>query len=166
MLVLPTQVRRRTVPTDGRIVVYPMPELPREVVREIIIAVPPRPALYVAVGPTIAMLVGTFRPFGLPLTAPAFEGLVWPKALQAETRRDLEHGLLSKTAIHPDQVPVIEGAYRPSPEEIEAADSLLADKPPAVFRLHDAMCERATHTSWAKLVRARAELFGVSDRRA
>jgi citrate lyase beta subunit len=115
-----------------------------------------------AVGPTIAMLAGTFLPYGLPLTAPVFEGLAHPEVLLEEVERDLAHGLVGKTAVHPAQVSLIESAYAVRAEELEMTDQLLDPQGPAVFRMHDAMCEEATHVRWAESVRARARLFGVT----
>ncbi|WP_375767277.1 HpcH/HpaI aldolase/citrate lyase family protein [Archangium gephyra] len=123
----------------------------------------PRRTIYdTAVGPTIAMLAGTFRPHGLPLTAPVFEGLAHPEVLLEEVERDLAHGLFGKTAVHPDQVSLIESAYAVSPEELEMAERVLAEGAPAVFRMHDTMCEEATHARWAEMIRARAELYGLT----
>lgn len=123
----------------------------------------PRRTIYdTAVGHTIAMLAGTFRPHGLPLTAPVFEGLAHPEVLLEEVERDLAHGLFGKTAVHPEQVSLIESAYAVSPEELEMAEHVLAEGAPAVFRMHDTMCEEATHARWAALIRARAELYGLT----
>ena len=123
----------------------------------------PRRTIYdTALGHTIAMLAGTFRPHGLPLTAPVFEGLAHPEVLLEEVERDLAHGLFGKTAVHPEQVSLIESAYAVSPEELEMAEHVLAEGAPAVFRMHDTMCEEATHARWAALIRARAELYGLS----
>jgi citrate lyase beta subunit len=58
------------------------------------------------------MLATTFLPHGFALTAPVFEGLAHPDVLQAEVRRNVEHGLLGKTAVHPDQIAHIEACTR------------------------------------------------------
>ena len=34
---------------------------------------------------------------------------------------------------------------------------------PAVFKMHDSMCEVATHSAWAKGVVERARVFGVQQ---
>ena len=46
----------------------------------------------------------------------------------------------------------------------EAAELILANEAPPVFRFRDAMCEPATHRDWAELVLARAALYGVVGR--
>jgi citrate lyase beta subunit len=73
------------------------------------------------------------------------------------------HGLFGKSAIHPEQVAVIEAAYQVSARDLEAAERILADEAPAVFRLQGAMCEPATHRVWATMICERARLYGVRD---
>lgn len=124
----------------------------------------PRRMIYdTAVGPVLSMLATTFLPHGFALTAPVFEGLAHPDVLQAEVVRDVEHGLLGKTAVHPDQVAQIEAMYAVEREELEMAQAMLAPGAPAVFRMHGVMCEEATHRRWARTICARAEIFGVTD---
>ncbi|MCI0462539.1 MAG: HpcH/HpaI aldolase/citrate lyase family protein [Gemmataceae bacterium] len=115
---------------------------------------------------TIANLVTTFRPHGFNLAAPVFEYLDRGDVLAREVRHDLAMGLFGKSAIHPQQVPLIESAYRVTPAELEMAERVLAWDAPPVFRLHDAMCEPATHRTWALLTRERAQLYGIADRKA
>lgn len=112
-------------------------------------------------GPVISQLVATFRPHGINLTAPVFEMLGRRNLLARETRRDLDHGLFGKSAIHPAQVAVIESQYAVDRWELIDAETILAPGVPSVFRLHDAMCEPATHHGWAQLIRERARLYGV-----
>jgi citrate lyase beta subunit len=120
-----------------------------------------RSAYATPLGPLIARLVATFRPRGFNLTGPVFEGLNRPELLARETRRDLAHGLFGKAAIHPCQVPLIEAEYAVGARDLDAAERILAADAPAVFRLHGAMCERATHRVWAELTVERARLYGV-----
>ncbi|MCA9774036.1 MAG: HpcH/HpaI aldolase/citrate lyase family protein, partial [Myxococcales bacterium] len=72
-------------------------------------------------------------------------------------------GFISKTAIHPAQVPIIEGAMRVSGEEEEAARAILNQEARAVFQIGGVMCEPATHAGWARRVLARAEIFGGAE---
>jgi citrate lyase subunit beta/citryl-CoA lyase len=48
------------------------------------------------------------------------------EGLQAETRAALRDGFTAKIAIHPAQIEVIHGAMRPSDEEIETAQAIVA----------------------------------------
>jgi citrate lyase beta subunit len=112
-------------------------------------------------GSIIGQLVTLFRPHGLNLTGPVFEYLDHPALLARETRRDLACGLFGKSAVHPEQVPVIEAEYRVHAPELDAARRILETDAPPVFRLHGAMCEPTTHRTWAELICTRAELYGV-----
>lgn len=103
------------------------------------------------IGHTIAQLVTIFKPHGFQLTAPVFEHLDRPELLREELEEDLAHGLCGKTAIHPQQVPLIEAAYRVSPTDLEAAQRILGDDRP-VFKFGGSMCEVATHSSWANRI--------------
>lgn len=114
------------------------------------------------IGPVISRIVTTFRPSGFVLTAPVFEHLDLPELLAQEVEEDLAHGMVGKTAIHPSQVPLIEQHYRVQPNDVEAALSIMDKANPAVFRMHDSMCEVATHRAWALGVVEQARIFGIS----
>lgn len=115
-----------------------------------------------ALGIYISLLAGTFRPFGFNLTGTVFEGLNHPEVLRREVQQDLQHGLFGKTAVHPDQVRVIENLYAVTAEELEQAQSLMSAHAPAVFRMHGVMCEKATHLRWARSIIHRSEIYGCA----
>lgn len=115
-------------------------------------------------GQVIARLVTCFKPHGFELTAPVFEYLDLPELLAQEISYDLAHGLIGKTAIHPGQIDDIEWHYRVQEKDIESAKAILDENSQAVFKMHEAMCEVATHRAWAKRTLARAELFGAHSR--
>lgn len=112
-------------------------------------------------GPVIARLVGEFAPWGLPLSAPVFEGWTNPALLAEEVERDLEHGLMTKSCVHPAQAAVIEAVYRVDPDDLAEARHALAADGPAVFAGRGAMVEPATHAPWARRIVGRAERFGL-----
>ncbi len=114
-------------------------------------------------GPLIARLVTTFMPYGFALTSPVFEYLDNPALLDQEVTEDLAHGMIGKTAIHPDQIPLIERHYQVNPTDIEVATRIMDVASPAVFRMDQAMCEVATHMPWAQAILQRASLFGVAE---
>lgn len=114
-----------------------------------------------AAGPWIAILAGTFHPCGFNLTAPVFEGFEHPDVLREEVERDLDHGLFGKTAVHPDQVRLIEEMYAVSREDLAMAEGLLGEDAPAVFRMNGTMCERTTHANWARRILERSDLYGL-----
>lgn len=116
-------------------------------------------------GLVIAQLVTVFNPYGFSLAAPVFEYLDDAVTLQKEIRLDLAHGLIGKTAIHPTQVPVIEAMYSVDSEDYEMALALNQSSSPAVFRMHDAMCEVATHKEWGQGIIDRQRYYGDREPR-
>ena len=113
-------------------------------------------------GSIIANLVAGFAPWGFSLSAPVLEQFADAELLRAEIVRDIEHGLLTKTAIHPGQVAVIQAALAVPAEQVEEARQMLAEDSPAVFARDGVMCEPATHRNWAKRLLDRAALYGVN----
>jgi citrate lyase beta subunit len=98
---------------------------------------------------------------GVPVAAPVFDVIDDVETLGREIERDVAMGFVSKTAIHPSQVPVIEAAMAVSRDEEVAARAILQEEARAVFQIGGVMCEPATHAGWARRVQARAEVFGV-----
>lgn len=112
-------------------------------------------------GTVIDDIVLTFAPAGYEIAAPVFDHLDSMETLARETALDVAHGLLSKTAIHPAQVPVIEAVYRVMPEDQELAKRILDPAASAVFQYAKQMCEPATHRRWAERLLLRTEIFGL-----
>ncbi len=112
-------------------------------------------------GPLIASLVGAFAPQGFALSAPVVEGWGDSDLLLAEVERDLEHGMITKTAIHPAQVGPIQSAYAVSAADHGAAQSILCGDAAAVYARGRVMQEPATHRAWAVATLDRAKAFGV-----
>lgn len=73
---------------------------------------------------------------------------------------DIAHGLVGKTAIHPDQISVIEEALKVSPREHSDALRIL-NSTRAVFKSQGAMCEPATHRRWAQDL-GRGQVYGLT----
>lgn len=110
----------------------------------------------------IGQLVTCFRPHGFNLTSPVCELLFDRDILNEEVSLDLEAGLFGKTAVHPDQIGLIEAHYRVDANQFEEAQAILAKDAPAVFRQNGRMCEPATHRNWAEAILARAAIYGVN----
>lgn len=117
-----------------------------------------------AAGPVVASLVAAFRPFGFPLTAPVFDDFGDAETLNEEVVRDVEHGLVGKTAIHPSQVSRIESHYRVHNADLAMARRVLDGDSPAVFQVNGIMCEPATHSAWARSILERSEVYGVEGK--
>jgi len=112
-------------------------------------------------GPVIARLVTTFRPYGFMLTAPVFEHLDLPDLLDEEVQEDIAYGMVGKTAIHPTQIAPIEQHYKVKSHDLAVAHAILDADAPAVFRMQNAMCEVATHRAWAERTVAQSHVFGA-----
>ena len=112
-------------------------------------------------GPVIARLVTIFRPHGFMLTAPVFEHLDLPELLDQEVVEDIAYGMVGKTAIHPSQILPIEEHYKVKPHDLAVAHAILDENSPAVFKMHESMCEVATHRAWAERLVAQSHMFGA-----
>lgn len=79
---------------------------------------------------------------------------------EREAREAVRDGFTAKMAIHPDQVPVINAVFSPSPEEIARAraivDLFAADTGAGVISVDGRMLDRP-HLRWAERTLARAE---------
>ena len=114
-------------------------------------------------GNVIRDIAGAFIPNGFAVAAPVFEHFASLDILRQEVEQDIEHGLLTKTAIHPSQIDVIHGTYRPRAFEMTEARAILDDEAPAIFSSNSSMCEPATHRRWAGLIVKRAQVHGVTE---
>lgn len=110
----------------------------------------------------LQQLAGIFLPADFVLSAPVFECMGHYDVLRDEVEMDLLNGFYLKSAIHPEQVSVIHNAYRVRRMDWEVAGALLDPATPAVFRMDDRMCEKATHGSWARRLLRQAELYGIA----
>lgn len=113
-------------------------------------------------GTVIANLVTSFRPWGFHLSAPVFENFGNADLLAEEVARDIDHGLLTKTAIHPSQIAIIQQHYSVSSVELEEAKAILSLETAGVFASRGAMVEPATHSEWAGSILRRATHFGTN----
>ncbi|MBK8454307.1 MAG: HpcH/HpaI aldolase/citrate lyase family protein [Thiofilum sp.] len=113
-------------------------------------------------GYVVAMLVSQFIPHDFYLTAPVFDCFSNQDLLQVEIQRDLLHGLVGKTVIHPRQIPIIHQALQVDAQDFITAQRILDHSMPAVFQFEGAMCEPSTHQRWAKEIVERARYFGCS----
>ncbi|MFT5044880.1 MAG: citrate lyase beta subunit [Porticoccaceae bacterium] len=100
---------------------------------------------------------------GYPVAAPVFDIIEDIETLKREAAQDVAAGFISKTAIHPTQVPHILEAFRVSNAEVDQARAILAEGAGAVFRFGGVMCEPSTHKAWAQRVLARYEIFGMQN---
>ena len=112
---------------------------------------------------TINDLIVTFRPAGYELSAPVFDYLYDDETLIREVKTDLAYGLMTKTAIHPRQIPIIELLYQVTQHDFKLAQAMIHEQAPAVFQMSGQMCEPSTHRAWAERLIARAQRYGIRD---
>lgn len=118
------------------------------------------------IGNVISNLVMTYKPAGFDMTAPVFEYFNDSETLIREVNEDLDHGLVGKTSVHPNHIHLIESCYKVAWRDLEMAERIMSESAPAVFKMHDSMCEPSTHRNWAQQVRISANTFGISDSEA
>ncbi|MBD2810461.1 HpcH/HpaI aldolase/citrate lyase family protein [Xenorhabdus sp. Vera] len=111
-------------------------------------------------GYIIKMLVAVFAARGFALTAPVCEHIDDLKLLEKELVLDIAHGLVGKTAIHPNQIECIHRSLMVSAHDYTDALNILNSKQ-AVFKSQGVMCEPATHQRWAINILERAEHYGI-----
>lgn len=97
---------------------------------------------------------------GFALTAPVFDITDDPFTLARECQRDVDFGFVGKTAIHPNQIDIIQACFAVPQTALDDAREVLDNAAPAVFKRGGAMLEPATHRSWAKRILARASIYG------
>lgn len=116
-------------------------------------------------GYVIKMLVAVFGSRDFSLTSPVCEHIDDHKVMEQELALDMAHGLVGKTAIHPNQIAKIERALMVTPAD--HADALrILNSSQAVFKSQGAMCEPATHRRWASRVLEQAQIYGIAQESA
>ncbi|MCG8707263.1 HpcH/HpaI aldolase/citrate lyase family protein [Brenneria sp. 4F2] len=113
-------------------------------------------------GYVIKMLVAVFGSRDFALTSPVCEHIDDHNVMERELALDMAHGLVGKTAIHPNQVAKIERALMITPEDHEDALRIL-NSSQAVFKSQGAMCEPTTHRRWAARVLEQAQVYGIAQ---
>jgi len=113
-------------------------------------------------GYVIKMLVAVFGPRDFALTSPVCEHIDDHHVMERELTLDVAHGLVGKTAIHPNQIAKIERALMVTQADHEDALRIL-NSSQAVFKSQGAMCEPATHRRWAARVLKQAQVYGIEQ---
>ncbi len=107
-------------------------------------------------------MIVAFRPYGYDVSAPVFEHIDRPDVLAREIVLDVAHGLFAKTAIHPNQIGMIESGYAVTPRDADLAEAILDPHAAAVFQFAGQMAEPATHARWAETTLSRLAVYGQS----
>ena len=97
-----------------------------------------------------------------------YSGDNWEEGLRKEIKDDLLCGFIGKTVIHPNQIPVVNDAYKVSKDDYEDAKTILEwDKSRINFvsgsKTSSRMNEVKTHGNWARKIMYLADQFGIKD---
>lgn len=111
-------------------------------------------------GYVIKMLVAIFGSRNFALTSPVCEHIDDHSVMERELALDIAHGLVGKTAIHPNQIATIERALMVTSTDYTDALCILSASQ-AVFKSQGTMCEPATHRRWAERILEQAQVYGI-----
>ncbi len=97
-----------------------------------------------------------------------YSGENWETGLIQEIQDDKLCGFTGKTVIHPNQIPVINEAYKVSRPDYNDAQSILnwnhnSNSLVSGSQAKERMNEYKTHTNWAQKIMYLAEAYGVKD---
>lgn len=111
----------------------------------------------------ISNIVTIFKPHGFNITGPVWESFCESSKnkLEEEVNLDLLNGLFGKSIIHPWQIDIVQNLYKVNGDDYETAVKILDPYSPAVFKMHNRMNEKATHSNWARNIIERAEIYGI-----
>lgn len=111
----------------------------------------------------LGSFLSVFKPYGFEISGGVFRCYKDHEGFNQDVYRDLSEGLVSKTIIHPDQIPLVDACYRVCASELDEAQKLL-NVQSTVFSLNDTMAETVTQSPWANSIIQRAKLFGMSQK--
>ena len=95
-----------------------------------------------------------------------FNGEGWDKGLRNEIEGDMLCGFTGKTVIHPNQIAVVNDAYRVRRRDLEDANAVLNWSKGSISMVagsqnNERMNEYKTHIIWARKVKMLAEVYGI-----
>lgn len=96
-----------------------------------------------------------------------FNGYNWEEGMENEIVGDQLCGFIGKTVIHPNQIEVVNRAYRVNKKDIEDAHSILnwsmnSASLVAGSQAKERMNEYKTHCIWAEKTKLLAEVYGIN----
>ena len=95
-----------------------------------------------------------------------YKGDGWKKGLKNEIKDDKLCGFIGKTIIHPNQIKVVNSAYKVSKQDYDDAKAILNWKPTAQSMVTgnstgERMNEQKTHSNWANQIIMLKEAYGI-----
>lgn len=97
-----------------------------------------------------------------------YSGREWDKGLTSEIKEDILCGFIGKTVIHPNQIPIVNNAYKITRQNYNDAINILnwdKENPNLVIgnSARERMNEYKTHFNWAEKTKYLAEHYGIID---
>jgi citrate lyase subunit beta/citryl-CoA lyase len=115
----------------------------------------PHGAGRVGLGASLQHIVLAGRAAGIPVFDGVYNRLDDPAGLQAEAEEGRSFGFDGKSVIHPGQIETVNRVFAPSPDELAAAEALIAAAAGGAQRHNGQMIEDL-HVAQARLLIARA----------
>lgn len=98
-----------------------------------------------------------------------YAGNSWKRGLVTEIKYDMLCGFIGKTVIHPNQIPIVNEAYKVSREDFNDAQEILnwnqnSNAFVAGSLAKERMNEYKTHNNWAQKILFMAEAYGIKEK--
>ncbi len=108
----------------------------------------------------IGNLVSIFKSSGFDISAAVYPCYKNLDVLKTECNLDVKNGLVSKTTIHPSQIPVIEKSYKITENEYSSALQIL-ESDDLISSNNGSMLEPHTDLNWANNIIKRHKIYGL-----
>ena len=97
-----------------------------------------------------------------------FNGEGWDKGMKSEIEGDILCGFTGKTVIHPNQIDVVNDAYKVNRRDLEDANAVLNWSKGTISMVagsqnNERMNEYKTHVIWARKTKLLAEVYGIRN---
>ncbi len=97
-----------------------------------------------------------------------FNGEGWDKGMRSEIEGDILCGFTGKTVIHPNQIDVVNDAYKVNRRDLEDANAVLNWSKGTISMVagsqnNERMNEYKTHVIWARKTKLLAEVYGIRN---
>lgn len=126
-----------------------------------------------SIGPIHQIFSDIMTVFGMDYVISAavweyYRGVGWDTGLRRELEEDRLNGFVGKTIIHPNQISLVNEAYKVCKKDYEDARQILGWKKDAHTLVlgsvdGERMNECKTHSNWAKRIMLQAKAYGVRD---
>lgn len=106
--------------------------------------------------------IAVFKSSGFSISGGVYPCFKNNEGFKKDILRDLKEGLFSKTIVHPDQIEIVNEAYKVDEQEYTQALELLESEN-VVFNQNNKMAEKHTMSGFAEFIKERAEVYGIRN---